>query len=1041
MQTETDPSDENVVLVLQLAASPERDARQVAAENQLKAWEVQPAAIAAFQRVYVNQQLSLHCRWLAVICFKNSIERRWKRTRMHAVPEQDKQAIRSMLFGCLDENNNVLTVQNAHAVARIARFDFPHDWPTLFEDIIQILEANSADNVKMNNLMIILNQVLKHVSSVRIGKARVSLQAKAPILLPHLIKLYHSLFDQWANSNGNFNNATLVIDAGYLALKNIRRCIVDGLVNPHREKIVQEFFETSLEHLQKCIVMEDMRQMDFLEKYIKGYVKLYHTLINENPTSFVLISNSKNILLTLLSQLQQRAQQIYLSNEDSFWEVIAIKSFLSLKKLTNFTFKKGAQVIRQKSDKSEIDMAVNTMTNDFFTPNLVENLVDMIFTWYLKLSPNDLESWSTEPEEWVTEELQVSWEYQVRPCAETYFQELVLYFKDFLSPIILSKIETTLSDPNIDILTKDSIMGVFQLSAHAISDKCNFDELLNGFFIPQALKNDDINYKVIKRRVCLIINEWMTVQCEPKTRDTIYKFITELLNNHEQTNDKVVRLTAIQTLKYMIDDWEFRKRNFVPYLDIIVSRMLKLLKNLDFTECKIVLLNTLALIVERTNPLLDQQMLFEIVNMTPILWEQSNTSDKMIIKVSIMRLLRDLTTSLNEKSDMLHEIVLPLIPLCCDPTSEYHSLLSEEGLELWLAIIRSLPIDKPIPPILSSSEFLSNLLNSLMTMTEILPLILSIYRGYAIAMPEIFQSEFGLDSFKIIGGYLSTMRDDILNITCQFVEILLIHQSSGQNPLDDIFNTINQSSIVKSIVESGLFSEMIKYIIRDSDNPNCEIKVSMSILRMMTLSPQFFIYCLQSVEGDNISSLMLKLFTKLIKFSKFVYDPKIKKVFFLGLISFYKPQYFTQWLQSGNLEYDLANASQEDGMSLVLNNKLIPMLELVIQFLEESKEEPSGDCPVYHKQTSYDDETLKLVQSREEFLEENNEDPDNEYVLEFLLPDNGERQRFTQLSLQRDPVHGWNSRAIVQQILQAIYPVVGSEIPANFLAELEIFLK
>lgn len=1031
-------NEANAIEIFHIASSNQRDDNQRSAETQIRSWESSPGALYIFQRIYNSQQLPLQTRWLAIICLKNGIEKNWKKTRLNAVGDQEKSQIRRGLFDSLNESNNQLAIQNAHSIARIARFDFPMDWPTLFEDVIQILELNSELNsisiIKINNLMIILNQVIKNLAAVRIGKARVAMQAKIPLVVPHLIKFYHLFFDIWLKDLNNI----AVMEVGYLCLKNIRRCIVDGYANSHREKSIQDFFSTSLEHLQKLLLAHESNQMDSLERYIKCHIKLYHNLVMESPTSFILMPASKNILLTLLSLLQQKASSIYNSQEDSdgeFWEKIAIKSFLTLKKLTSFTYKKGATVIRQKSDKEEIDRATMIMGNDFFTPQLLESLVDMIITWYLKLRPSDVESWSIEPEEWVTEELQLSWEYQIRPCAELYFQELAIYFKDFLSQFILSKIESTLSNPDIDILTKDSILSVFQLSASAIHEQCNFNDLLNGFFLPQAMKNDDPNYKIIKRRVCLIINDWATIQCSPETRDTIYKFILELLNPAEPTNDKVVRLTALQTLRFMIDDWEFRKRKFAPYLDLTISRILELLNCLEFTECKIVLLNVLALIIERTNPLMNEKILFEIVNMAPALWEASNSQDKMIIKVSILRLLRDLTTSLNEKSDVIHEIVLPLIPICCSPNSEFHSLLAEEGLELWLAIIRQLPIDKPIPTELLSSGFLSNLLNSLMEMTEILPLVLSIFRGYAIISPEIFETEFGLDAFKIIGGYLSTMRDDILFIACQFLEIVLTRQTS---------ETIQTSMTIKSLVDSGLFSELIKYIIRNSDNPNCEIKVSLPILRLMYINPQFFIYCLQSVDGNNTASLLYTLFTRLLSFNKMVYDPKIKKVFLLGLMSFYQKQFFTyktQFDQSENIEYELLNMNDSDGVSVVLGDKFSSLLNFTVHFLEEVKEQPNGDCATYHRQTAYDDETLKLIQNDEEFIEENGEDPNNEYTLEFRLPDNGERIRFTQLSLNFDPVHTISTSGKIKLMLEDVFDGLGNLVPSNIVEELQIFLK
>ncbi|GMF49399.1 unnamed protein product [[Candida] boidinii] len=168
--------------------------------------------------------------------------------------------------------------------------------------------------------------------------------------------------------------------------------------------------------------------------------------------------------------------------------------------------------------------------------------------------------------------------------------------------------------------------------------------------------------------------------------------LTFLRNDSNGLNDIVVKLTSIQTLQHMIDDWEFRKKDFQPYLNEIVISMLNTLTCLNLAESKIFVLKVLSVLIERNNPLIPQETLINIMRMIPIMWEKSNNPSDMIIKNSLLRVLRDLTTSLNKESDKIHEIVLPLISISCNPNSEYYSLLCEDGFELWQSILKNIPI-------------------------------------------------------------------------------------------------------------------------------------------------------------------------------------------------------------------------------------------------------------------------------------------------------------------------------------------------------------
>ena len=132
---------------------------------------------------------------------------------------------------------------------------------------------------------------------------------------------------------------------------------------------------------------------------------MYVNLINNNPTSFILLPCSQDIISIFLLFLELKAQDIYNSNEENdFWETFALKGFTILKKMITYIYKKGAITLKQRNDKEEVQNAINKLSQKFFTTNVVQHLCDLIINWYLRLKPSDLESWLLEPEEWCNEE-------------------------------------------------------------------------------------------------------------------------------------------------------------------------------------------------------------------------------------------------------------------------------------------------------------------------------------------------------------------------------------------------------------------------------------------------------------------------------------------------------------------------------------------------------------------------------------------------------------------------------------------------------------
>ena len=104
---------------------------------------------------------------------------------------------------------------------------------------------------------------------------------------------------------------------------------------------------------------------------------------------------------------------------------------------------------------------------------------------YLQISKEDIESWEESPEEYMTEEKQEVWKYDVRPCSEVLVLSLVHHYQGPLVPqlvnmvsevqeVILPKIDgSNKNDPNV--LIADAVLNAIGLTSYELSDQVDFD--------------------------------------------------------------------------------------------------------------------------------------------------------------------------------------------------------------------------------------------------------------------------------------------------------------------------------------------------------------------------------------------------------------------------------------------------------------------------------------------------------------------------------------------------------------------------------------
>lgn len=310
-----------------------------------------------------------------------------------------------------------------------------------------------------------------------------------------------------------------------------------------------------------------------------------------------------------------------------------------------------------------------------FTPQTVTHCMEVLVTKYFILQPSDLSAWEEDPEGWNEqwENSVESWEFMIRPCAEKLFNDLMVNHKDVLAQPLMNVFNSISTIAQDDILVKDAIYTAVGLAANVLFQALNFDQYIKETLVNE-IQIQQPGYNILRRRIAIMIGQWVPVKIETETRPTIYTIFQHLLNREDPTNDMVVRLTAAHNLSKTIDEWDFRVEPFLPYVDDLFNKLMALIDEVDQTDTRMGLLNVIGLIVDR----LEHRVAGyadRIVQILPPLWEQ--TGDEHLFKQAILTMLTKLVGAMKSQSVQYHHLVLPLIRFSVDPAAVGHERARE----------------------------------------------------------------------------------------------------------------------------------------------------------------------------------------------------------------------------------------------------------------------------------------------------------------------------------------------------------------------------
>uniref|UniRef100_A0A8C6TS83 Importin-11 n=1 Tax=Neogobius melanostomus TaxID=47308 RepID=A0A8C6TS83_9GOBI len=675
-------SASSVVLQALTQATSQDTAVLKPAEEQLRQWETQPGFYSVLLNIFNNHMLDVNVRWLAVLYFKNGIDRYWRRVAPHALSEEEKTSLRAGLITNFNEPVNQIATQIAVLIAKVARLDCPRHWPELIPILLESVKGQ--ESLQQHRALLTFYHVTKTLASKCLAPDRRLFQELAS-------NIYSFACSLWSHHTDCFLQQIYARDEA-AALSSLERTLLSlkGLIKiSHSCPLFQGFLNAVFERLKQFLeccrqVRPDSPCREKLEKTIILYTKVLLDFLEHHPCAFI--------------PLIQRSLEFAVSyvftpvGEGVTFERFIVQCMNLIKIiLKNDAYKPNKNIEDSKPESLE----AHKIKTAFFTHSTLTEIGRRLVSHYLLLTEEELAMWEEDPESFAVEETGGdSWKYSLRVSGNTLLFSTIpnLAHSDrshlLKNSCLLSGCPTNVED-SVQLLMKDAVYNAVGLAAYELFDNVDFDQWFKNQLLGE-LQVSHHRYKLIRRRVIWLIGQWISVKFKSDLRPLLYEVILSLM----QDPDLVVRIETATTLKLNILERNtiFRTEQFLPYLESIFGLLFQLLQQVTECDTKMQVLHVISCVVERVNIQI-RPYVGCLVQYLPLLWKQSEEHN--MLRCAILTTLIHLVQGLGAESKNLYPFLLPVIQLSTDVSQPPHVYLLEDGLELWLVTLENSPALTP----------------------------------------------------------------------------------------------------------------------------------------------------------------------------------------------------------------------------------------------------------------------------------------------------------------------------------------------------------
>ncbi|XP_078037262.1 importin beta11 [Augochlora pura] len=683
---------------------------------------------------------------MAILCFKNGVEKYWRTTAPNAIAEDEKEFLRQRLISNFDEPVNQLAVQLAALIGRIARFDCPKEWGTLIPTILDVVRGQNP--LAQHRALLTLHHVIKSLASKCFILDRRYFRILTVNVFSFILNLWNTYTESFiilASNGADANQIQEALEKALILLRILRKLILHGFESTEVPQEATLLLEAVFERAKTCLecrktLISRGIQLEACDKFMILWIKVLigiHEIYSKLHIELIPTSIKFSVFYCFTEAGQNVA-----------FEGFTIQCLNLLKRIV--TRHQYSSYSRRKRDSNYLRLTKLIQEN--FSPETLVEICSKLVTHYFLLTPADLELWDTDPEHFFFDDVGEVSKYSLRPCSETVFTDFFYRFRDILAPVLVDLMQKHHQpvDPNNlhAILLKDAVYNAVGLAAFYLYDEVNFDQWFSTT-LKEELKIRNNNYRIIRRRVCWLIGQWSSIKLSRGLRPMVYELMVEVLSPEE---DLGVRLAASDALKLIIDDFQFNPEEFSPYLEPACTLLISLLKEVTEWDTKMRVLYVLSFMIERVGSEINPYV-GVLSSYLPILWQQSDQQN--MLRCAIITTLVHLEKTLGPESVIIQPLVTGVVAFSCDVNQSDHVYLLEDGLRLWSTLLENAPA--PTPDIMDLAKNLCALIDQ---SGENLELCLHIVQVYAILSPQEFLSQRGVFVVETLRSIISDLKSE-----------------------------------------------------------------------------------------------------------------------------------------------------------------------------------------------------------------------------------------------------------------------------------------
>ncbi|XP_068105780.1 importin-11 isoform X2 [Hyperolius riggenbachi] len=772
-------SASSVVLQVLTQASSQDSSVLKPAEEQLKCWETQPGFYTVLLNIFTNHSLDVNVRWLAVLYFKNGIERYWRRVAPNALSEVEKSTLRAGLITNFNEPVNQIATQISVLIAKVARLDCPKQWPELIPTLIESVKVQ--DDLRQHRALLTFYHVTKTLSSKRLAADKKLFQDLASEVYSFACCLWNHHADTFLQQicSGVDPSAASSLERASLSLKVLRKLTAQGFVEPQQNSEVMGFLHAIFDRLRQFLecsrgIGPEHVCRERMEKIIILFTKVLLDFLDQHPFSFIPL---------IQKALEFAVSYVFTEAGDGIvFERFIVHCMRLIKMIVkNDSYKPS----KNFEDSKPETINAHQIKITFFTYPTLTEICRRLVTHYFVLSEEERAMWEEDPEGFAVEESGGdSWKYSLRPCSEVLFMDIFHEYSQTLTPVLLEMVHSLQGPTPLDdmtaLLIKECVYNAVGLTAYELFDSVDFSEWFKNQLLGELQITHD-RYKLLRRRVICMIGQWVSVKFKSDMRPLLYEAILNLL----QDQDLVVRIETATTLKLTVDDFEFRTEQFLPYLESIFSLLFQLLQQVRECDTKMQVLHVLSCVTERVGVQI-RPFVGCLIQYLPLLWKQSE--DHNMLRCAILTTLVHIVKGLGGDSQNIYPFLLPVIQLSTDVSQPPHIYLLEDGLELWLVTLENCP--------------------------SLTPELLRLFQNMS-ALLELSSENLRI-CFKIINAYIFCMSSEFLQMyaagLCQsFLELFKDITVEGQV---QVLKVVENMVMVNPDIGPGFFHALLPPVLR-----------------------------------------------------------------------------------------------------------------------------------------------------------------------------------------------------------------------------------